>query len=136
MIKIIDENFNINKTFYLKKLGKIIKKINLKGTIGIKLGARSESKNLNQHYLNRAYPTDVLSFPIMEKLPDGFYCGDIFICYPIAEEQASANNTDIKIELLTLMIHGILHLAGYDHEKDSGEMVTLQEQLLNKVKDE
>ena len=134
MIKIINENYKINTGFYLEKLKEIIKEIKLKGTISIRLGDKAESKDLNQKYLNRYNPTDVLSFPINEKLPDGLYCGDIFICYPIAMEQAEENKTDIQEELLTLMVHGILHLAGYNHEEDSGEMTRLQEILLKKVK--
>ena len=134
MIKIIDDHFNLEQKFYLDKLETIAKELNINpdGAIVIKLGDREESKHLNLQYLEKDYPTDVLSFPFNEELPDGFYIGDIFICYPLAEIQAKENNVALQEELFRLMIHGILHLQGYDHEKDTGQMETLQEQLVNK----
>jgi probable rRNA maturation factor len=134
MIKIIDDHFNLERQFYLDKLEAIAKELNInpRGTIVIKLGNREESKNLNLQYLEKDYPTDVLSFPFNEELPDGFYIGDIIICYPIAEIQARENNVSLQEELFRLMVHGILHLQGYDHEKDTGQMETLQEQLIDK----
>ena len=134
MIEIIDEHFNIDQQFYLDKLETIAKELNInpEGTIVIKLGDQEESKSLNLQYLQKDYPTDVLSFPLNEELPDGFYIGDIFICYSIAGIQARENNVSLPEELFRLMVHGILHLLGYDHEKDTGEMETLQEQLIDK----
>jgi probable rRNA maturation factor len=134
MIELIDDYFKIDQQFYLDKLEAIAKELNINpdGTIVIKLGDREESKNLNLQYLEKNYPTDVLSFPFNEELPDGFYLGDIFICYPIAEIQAKENNVSLQEELFRLMVHGILHLQGYDHEKDAGQMETLQEQLIDK----
>jgi probable rRNA maturation factor len=134
MIEIIDDHFNLDQTLYLDKLEAIAKELNINpaGTIVIKLGDREESKNLNLQYLEKDYPTDVLSFPFNEELPDGLYIGDIFICYPIAEIQAKENNVSLQEELFRLMVHGILHLLDYDHEKDTGEMETLQEQLIDK----
>jgi len=133
MIKIIDDIYKINKKYYKSKLKHIYKELKLKGTIVIKLGSKAESKDLNFKYLKKDFPTDVLSFPFNEKLLKEYYIGDIFICYPIAEEQAEDNNISLKKELLYLMIHGILHLSGYDHEKDNGEMLELQHQLSKKI---
>jgi probable rRNA maturation factor len=134
MIELIHDDFKIDRQFYQDKLEAIVKELNInpEGTIVIKLGDREESKNLNLQYLEKDYPTDVLSFPFNEELPDGFYIGDIFICYPIAGIQAKENNVSLRQELFRLMVHGILHLRGYDHEKDTGQMETLQEQLIKK----
>ena len=133
MITIIDEHFKVDKHFYLDKLNTIVNELEIEGEIVIKMGDKAESRALNFQYLQKDYPTDVLSFPYNEDLPDeGFYLGDIFICYPIAREQAEENNIPLEQELLTLMVHGILHLTGYDHERDSGEMKELQEKLLAK----
>ena len=134
MIEIIDDHFNVDRQFYLDKLETIARELNInpQGTITIKLGDQEESKNLNLQYLEKDYPTDVLSFPLNEELPDGFYIGDIFICYPLAESQAKENNVSLPEELFRLMVHGILHLLGYDHEKDTGQMEILQEQLVDK----
>lgn len=130
MIKISAENFEIEKALYLAELEKISEELGINGNIVIKLGDKEEARVLNFKYLERDYPTDVLSFPFNEELPDGYYLGDVFICYPVAQEQARENNITIREELLRLMIHGILHLTGYDHEKDEGEMKELQEKLV------
>ena len=61
-------------------------------------------------------PTDVLSFPLGEKGPDGkFYLGDIVIAVPVAFRQARAKGHGLDRELRLLAIHGFLHLLGYDH---------------------
>jgi probable rRNA maturation factor len=133
MIKIISDSYTIDKTFFKSSLEKIMAKLKIKGTITIRLGSLQESQELNKKFLKKDYPTDVLSFPINETFPQGFYCGDIFICYPVAQEQAAANNITLEEELLNLMIHGILHLSGYDHEEDRGEMLELQKQLLQEM---
>lgn len=132
MLEIIDENYSIDIIFLKKRLKNIITELKLSGSITIKLGSIKESQELNKKYGKKDYPTDVLSFPINENLPDSFYLGDIFICYPIADEQAENNNVPLNKELFTLMCHGILHLGGYDHETDSGEMMDLQAQLVKK----
>ena len=125
----------LDQAFYIDILQKITNELNINGNIVIKVGDKDESQQLNRDYLQRDYPTDVLSFTFNEELPDGFYLGDIFVCYPIAEEQAGENQISLEEELLTLMIHGLLHLAGYDHEaeNDKGEMLVLQDRLVRKV---
>lgn len=133
MIEIVDDQYKVDKAFYLEKLQEMVKELEIEGDIVIKLGGKEESQTLNAQYRQKDYPTDVLSFPFEEELPDGFYLGDIFICFPTAEEQAKEGGISLERELLTLMLHGILHLAGYDHESDSGEMQKLQEQLLEKM---
>ena len=132
MIKIAAENFKIDETFYLSKLEEIVKDLGTAGNIVIKLGDKAEAKALNFKYLKRDYPTDVLSFPCNEEMPDGFYLGDVFICCPMAGEQAEENGITVEQELFTLMVHGILHLTGKDHETDEGEMEKLQENLIEK----
>ena len=136
MLKILDNQYNLNKKYFTSKLGDIIKELNLKGTITIKLGSKEESRQLNHDFRKKDYPTDVLSFPLNEQLPEGYYIGDIFICYPLAQEEARENKIPIEKELLTLMLHGILHLAGYDHENDSGQMLALQDKLIDQIEAE
>ena len=117
---------------YREKLKAIATELNLepRGTIVIKLGGLEESRSLNRQYLEKDYPTDVLSFPFNEELPEGYYVGDIFICFPVAQNQAKENHIALEEELFRLMVHGLLHLYGYDHETDSGQMLSLQEQLV------
>jgi len=132
MIRIVNDNFRIETDFFIEICEKIAIDLEMDGDITIKLSDRGESNKLNLEYRKKDYPTDVLSFPINEKFPDSFYIGDILICFPIAEEQALDNSIPVKKELFILMCHGLLHLAGFDHETDSGEMLSTQDQFINK----
>ena len=132
MIRIINDGIKIETEFFIEKCEKIAADLEMDGDITIKLSDIDESRKLNLEYRKKDYPTDVLSFPINEKFPDSYYIGDILICYPVAEEQAVENNIPVKKEIFTLICHGILHLAGYDHETDSGEMLNIQDKIINK----
>lgn len=94
---------------------------------------------LNQQWMGKSGPTDVLSFPMDELTPGGDdeesaegYLGDIALCPQVAEQQAPAagHGTHDEIELLT--VHGILHLLGYDHAEpaEHQEMFGIQGRLL------
>jgi probable rRNA maturation factor len=84
---------------------------------------------LNAEHRGKDSPTDVLSFPIDGRslLPDGVprQLGDLVVCPAVA----SAEGTPIA----TLLVHGVLHLVGYDHETDGGAMLVRQNQLLAEV---
>ena len=82
-------------------------------------------------------PTDVLSFPAEDSLPAGVdkpYLGDMMISVETAYRQALKRNHSLEREIYTLMIHGWLHLLGFDHELDQGQMrrkeLRLQRELL------
>ena len=82
-------------------------------------------------------PTDVLSFPAEDSLPAGVdkpYLGDMMISVETAYRQALKRNHSLDREICTLMIHGWLHLLGFDHELDQGQMrrkeLRLQRELL------
>jgi len=73
-------------------------------------------RTLNRKFMKKDRPTDVLSFPLGEKAPDGrYYLGDIVIAVPVAARQARAKGHGLDRELRLLAIHGFLHLLGYDH---------------------
>jgi probable rRNA maturation factor len=75
-------------------------------------------KRLNQRFLKRNVPTDVLSFPLGEKGTDGkFYLGDIVISVPQAFKQCFSKEHGLERELELLTIHGFLHLIGLDHSE-------------------
>lgn len=91
------------------------------------------------HRLNRLYrhvdaTTDVLSFPSGEIDPDtsDLYLGDVVISLPQAQLQASAENHPLQDELQLLVVHGVLHLLGYDHlnNDDKKLMQAIQDQIL------
>jgi probable rRNA maturation factor len=73
-------------------------------------------RTLNRKFMKKDKPTDVLSFPLGEKGPDGkFYLGDIIIAVPVAVRQAREKGHSLDRELRLLAIHGFLHLLGFDH---------------------
>ena len=91
-------------------------------------------KTLNLQFLGIDNPTDVLSFPSEEMDPDTghFYLGDIIVSLPTASVQASAAGHPLQNEIQLLVVHGVLHLLGYDHTtpKLKSEMWSLQAQIL------
>ncbi len=86
-------------------------------------------KKLNKEYLSKNSPTNVIAFPINEILEDGKYLGDIAISIPFALSSVKGSEEKLENEIKKLIIHGILHLLGWDHEKDSGEMEREEEKL-------
>lgn len=81
-----------------------------------------ELARLNRLFLGKDYPTDVLSFPS----PEAASLGDIAISVERAREQASEHGHSTEDELRILMLHGVLHLLGHDHESDRGAMARLE----------
>ena len=94
----------------------------------MRLVSRREIAELNGRYRGRAQPTDVLSFP-GEAGPEGFHLGDIVICPAVARRQARHAGPEPGDELKTLLLHGVLHCLGHDHETDDGEMERLERRL-------
>jgi probable rRNA maturation factor len=77
-----------------------------------------EMEDLHQRYLGEPGPTDVLSFPLEDEAASEQprLLGDVVIC----PEVAAGQNADLEAELRLLLVHGILHLLGYDHEEEDG----------------
>jgi len=87
-------------------------------------------QRLNDRYLGRNRPTDVLSFPDGDLLPSGRVLqGEVVISLDAARRQAEVLGHDELRELSELALHGVLHLVGYDHERDQGEMDDIELQL-------
>lgn len=83
----------------------------------------SQMQSFNNTYRKKNYPTDILSFPVNEvTLEQDHYLGDILISVEKAADQARVQGHPLEKELQILLLHGILHLLGYDHETDSGTM--------------
>ena len=85
-------------------------------SIGISFVGSNKIKELNKNYADNDYATDVLSF---------YYggegtLGDIAICHEVAETQANEHHVSLESELALLLIHGTLHLLGYDHQNEAG----------------
>ena len=85
-------------------------------------------KNLNRQFRHKNKTTDVLTFPA-----DGTYLGDIVISIDQARRQAVTERHSVATEVRYLILHGILHALGYDHETDDGEMNELEIEVRESV---
>jgi probable rRNA maturation factor len=79
----------------------------------------AELRRLNRDFANHDYPTDVLSFPAVDAIRS---IGEIAISFDRAREQAAELGHTVELEIKILMLHGVLHLTGLDHERDRGQM--------------
>jgi probable rRNA maturation factor len=96
--------------------------------ISLVICGEKKMKEINKKYRGKNKVTDVLSF---EKL------NEIFICLPQAKRQAKKQKISLNCELTRLLVHGIVHLKGYDHErgiKAAEEMFALENKILKKIK--
>lgn len=89
---------------------------------------------LNREFRGKDRPTDVLSFPAGDALGEGGrYLGDIVISIDTAVRQAAEMGHTLGREISELLIHGVLHLCGYDHETDQGQMNRLELRLRRRL---
>jgi len=99
----------------------------------LRLVDRGESRKLNSRYRGKDQPTNVLSFPA-ELPPDlGIpLLGDIVLCAPLVGEESAAQNKSLSAHWAHLVIHGVLHLLGHDHqdEREAAEMEAIEVELL------
>jgi len=93
-------------------------------------------KKLNRRFRGKSLATDVLSFPAGVEFfeeEDGSHLGDVVISVERAATQAKANGLSFSGEVAQLILHGLLHLCGYDHETDKGGMNRLELKLRRKM---
>ena len=123
-VKIFSENFKISRNFHFT-----VHSLN-----------ESESKKLNQKTFNKNKPTDVLSFPLyndieaINELDKSMSedMGDMFICRYVIKKNAEIYDKDFVEELQYIVIHGLLHLIGYSHEKND-KLKTYESKLMKKI---
>ena len=104
----------------------------LKGLVNVLLTSSAEMKSLNRRFRGKDKPTDVLSFPAEPDTQKQF-AGEIAISAEIAAHNAWALRHSPAEEVKILVLHGVLHLRGYDHECDNGQMARREEQLRAKL---
>lgn len=100
----------------------------LHGKVNVLLTSSAEIRVLNRRYRGKDKATDVLSFPPIPTIADDF-AGDIVIAADVAAANARRLGHDAQQEIKVLILHAVLHLAGYDHEADSGQMARREERL-------
>ncbi|MBS1801823.1 MAG: rRNA maturation RNase YbeY [Acidobacteria bacterium] len=114
--------------------------VKLRGEVSVLLTTDRAIRRLNRQFRGKDKATDVLSFPALSPVPKGEgpgapgIAGDLAISIPTARKQATILGHALSIEIKVLMLHGMLHLAGYDHETDDGEMARREEKLRAKLR--
>ena len=115
-------------------LRSISKELSLKGdtVVSIAFISPKEMKKLNKQYRGKDGVTDVLSFCY----EDEDIVGELLICYEQAKKQALLRKHSVRDEVIFLIVHGLLHLFGHDHEneKDKKKMTLIQARILKKLK--
>ena len=104
--------------------------LGLQGEVSISITSNREMQALNRRFRHKNQPTDVLSFPSTAK----GMAGDIAISLEIAASNAETLGHSLATEVKILILHGLLHLAGYDHEIDDGEMLQREAALRREFK--
>ncbi|WP_172575202.1 rRNA maturation RNase YbeY [endosymbiont GvMRE of Glomus versiforme] len=98
-----------------------------------------ESQELNKQYRQKNYPADVLTFPFAylyhENIDNCEDLGDIFVCYPLVKNHIQEFQTSFDEEICLIFTHGMLHLLGYNHQKEDEKkiMFDLQDKTLAKI---
>ena len=106
-----------------------------RGTVTVAIVSDARVRALNRQYRRKDKATDVLSFPasafrLRRGRPDERgYLGDVVIAAGVAARQAREAGHTLATELRVLALHGLLHLLGYDHERDDGRMARLERRL-------
>ncbi len=106
--------------------------VGLRGSVAVLVTDSAEMRSLNHRFRGKDKSTDVLSFPSLSARFNGHgdnFAGDIAICSDIASENAARLGHTAGEEIKILTLHGILHLAGFDHERDNGVMARKEAQL-------
>jgi probable rRNA maturation factor len=104
----------------------------LRGEVNVLVTTGHELRTLNRRFRKQDKTTDVLSFPPMLDSPE--FAGDIAISADIAARNASKLGHAVAQEIKILTLHGLLHLAGHDHEVDEGEMERVERRLRKVLK--
>jgi probable rRNA maturation factor len=107
--------------------------VGLVGDVDVLLTSDAEIKRLNRDFRGKNKPTDVLSFPAPEEIA-GQHAGDLAISLDTAARQAESFGHSLGDEVRVLMLHGLLHLKGMDHEVDSGEMAAREVELRRELR--
>ncbi len=109
---------------------------NKEAEVTLRIVDEEEGKALNKNWRNKDYATNVLSFPIgetFEQAPD--LLGDIVICAPVVEREANEQGKKVEAHWAHMIVHGLLHIQGYDHEvaSDAEKMEEEEIKILDQI---
>jgi probable rRNA maturation factor len=99
------------------------------GEVTLRIVGEAEGRRLNQRFRNRNRATNVLSFPYDKSR------GDVVLCHPVIRREARAQGKSLAAHYAHLVVHGILHLRGYEHEKkrDAARMEAREIRILRRI---
>jgi probable rRNA maturation factor len=127
------EPLTLSKSALTRFLNRARNAVGLNGEVEVLLTSDAELKRLNKTFRGKNKPTDILSFPAAAEISERT-AGDLAISLETAARQAAEHGHTLPDELRILMLHGLLHLAGEDHETDSGEMAARELALRKQLK--
>ena len=107
--------------------------VGLMGEVDVLLAGDRTLRRLNREFRGKDKTTDVLSFPAAAEMRQEF-AGDLAISLNTAQRQAEAEGHTLRDEVRVLLLHGLLHLQGMDHETDRGEMAAREAELRSALK--
>ncbi len=122
----------VSKSGLARFFNRARKAVGLQGEVDVLLTSDAEIKRLNKAFRGKNKATDVLSFPAPEEAED--MAGDIAISLETALRQANQHSHSLRDELRILMLHGLLHIDGEDHEADAGEMAEREAELRTQLR--
>jgi probable rRNA maturation factor len=114
----------------------LLERFDKKSEIAVAIATKAEIQNFNKDYRNLDKPTNVLSFPSGVPIEIADILGDIIICFEVVELESQEQNKTFENHLIHMLVHGFLHLLGYDHidEKDAAKMEGLEIEILSELK--
>jgi probable rRNA maturation factor len=104
--------------------------------LSVRMVGKARSRSLNARYRNKDLPTNVLSFGGAGAAPDGrHFLGELVICAPVVAQEASAQGKSLTAHWAHMTVHGVLHLLGFDHERDTDavKMAAKEVQILDRL---
>ena len=107
--------------------------LGMRGEVSVLLAGDRTLRRLNREFRGKDKATDVLSFPAAEEIADE-YAGDLAISLDTARRQAKNHGHTLRDEVRVLLLHGLLHLDGMDHETDNGEMAAKEAELRTRLR--
>lgn len=118
-------------------LGRFLKRaqlaVGLMGDVEVLLAGDKTLQRLNRTFRGKNKPTDVLSFPAAKEFATG-HAGDLAVSLETAARQAAEHGHSLRDEVRVLLLHGLLHLSGMDHEVDTGEMAARERELRRELR--
>ena len=139
MITIDPTTANLEESLSRSGLTSFLKRarlaVGLSGEVEVLLSDDSTLRRLNRSFRGKNKPTDVLSFPAPPPMKgQPAHAGDLAISLETAGRQAASYGHSLRDEVRILLLHGLLHLSGLDHETDNGEMAALENKLRHQLR--